>query len=215
MIKDLVRIGDTKYGLMYDSTDNETYMYQKIEGHIPKWSLFGYTRYRKILESINYIPINLSTLHIMFHTMTLKPLESDGELDDDMTDLPPYEQIDGNRNKKMRDDFIDKINDLDASDAIKLGIRVTHTPKNEVVKGLIKEGWHYFATQNHNSMRRSHYVYRTGLYGGYLHLLAIDEMGFSNRDGLTTNMSDMILPREYIDKVLDSFGFYDNIGDGK
>lgn len=207
MIKKLKKIGDTTYSLVHDFEYNEHLLAQEIVTFLPKWKFLWITRYKKITESIDYMPIDLSTLSIMFNVLNLKAIEkTDDIIDDDLGISEEYETISDVQNKKLRDDFMNRLDTLDDADVEVLKIRTTHTPKNEIVKGYVKEGWHYFSTQNNNSMRRSHYVYKTGLYGGYLHINIIDEIGFDNSDVITTSVRTLIIPRDVMSDILEMYG---------
>lgn len=201
------KVGNTVYSLMTDKDDGTVYIVQKIYGHVAKWRFLGYTRYKRIIESIDYIPVNVSTLAIMFNILRLSPI-TDDELD--IGEYTKYELITPEMNK----DFIDELNvELENLDEDIHSIKVGDVPDNGVVKGFIEDGWHYFSTESHNSMRRGHYVYRSGLYEGYLHLFLIEEIGFRDKDAIVSHVGSVLLPREFIIGVLDAFGYF-NLDEG-
>src|SRR5690554_1518357 len=197
------KVGNTVYSLMTDKDDGTVYIVQKVYGHVAKWRFLGFTRYKRIIESIDYIPVNVSTLAIMFNILRLNPITDD---EFDIDEFTKYELVTPEMNKE----FIDELNvELENLDEDVLSIRVGDVPDNGVVKGFIEDGWHYFSTEAYSVMRRGHYVYRSGLYEGYLHLYLIDEIGFNDKDAIVSNVSSVILPRDFIISVLDAFGYFD------
>lgn len=203
------KIGDTTYSLLHDKGTGEIYIVETVYKHIPKWSFLGYTRYRKIIESIDYIPINLSTLALLHNTLKLKPEHEDYEDDE----YVKYEVVDKAMNDKIRKDFNKQMEKLEAPADILASTIVGDLPNNNVVKGFVKDGWHYFSTETDSTLRRTFYLYRTGVYEGYLHLMLVDEIGFANSDTIVSYVSSAILPREFMLSVLMEFDYINNEGE--
>lgn len=208
MIIDLLKIGDTKYKLMFNSETNDYYLTQEITTTIPKWKFLWFKRHKKVIESISHMELNLSTLTIMYNILTLKPDPNQDHISDDFEMSAKFEMVSEIDNKKFRDKFMVRLDDIDDTDGVTFNVSSTNTPKNDIVKGYVKEGWHYFSTHDESSMRRTHYVYKSGLYGGYLHINVIDEIGFRSDDSITTAVNTLIIPREVIDMSLRHMGYF-------
>lgn len=192
-------IGDTTYHI--EGFDSERYIVETVYNYVPKKPLLGiFERSKKIVERIAYVPINVLTVALMFELMSLKPIEDDSDGDDDET-ITRFNVIDAIEHKHVFKRINDRLAKVDMSDSEYLRFMTTLTPTNHVVKGYVKEGWNYLGAERINSMHRSHFVYRTTLYGGHLQLAIINEIGFEGNDTVSAEVSSCVLPRTFINNL--------------
>lgn len=188
-------IGDTTYHIV--GSGSEKYIVETGYAHIEKPKLLGlFTRYKKVIERITYVPINPLTMMLFFKLMSLNPKTAD-----DTDDVQMYEVITKEMNIEFNKDVKDRLSKLDLSDNDYLAFDVRLNPNNEVVKGFVKEGWNYLGAERLNSMHRKHYLYRITLYGGHLQFTILNEIGFENSDKITAELSSCVLPREFIGEL--------------
>ena len=75
----------------------------------------------------------------------------------------------------------------------------TLTPKNEVVKGFIKEGFHDYVVDLENVIFRTYYTYKTTL-GGVLNVAMVKEVGnYTDRENaVTTHVNTLMIDRDVV-----------------
>lgn len=149
---------------------------------------------KKMLSKMNTLKLDSGLLWLFITILSMATEHKEETFEDDVDTYAEFTEQD---NKDVIAGFKAFAQE---SEATLDNIEFIKFPKNPVVKGFIKDSFHYYLTTHTSILTRTHLLYRVSKFG-VLQVVEVEEVG-ANEDTITREVNSYILGRDLMAKII-------------